>query len=107
MKPTFDPNDDGQLSNVAPVNKPVDEEVAIEMIVCSFALHLVKTPSELFTLLWELSTKARWFILLAPHKKPEVAPSCLSLLFRALILVRSRMAGDGSNGMWSPGKHVE
>lgn len=26
----------------------------IEMVVCSFALHLVESPSELFTLLWEL-----------------------------------------------------
>ncbi|EEB92979.1 hypothetical protein MPER_08430, partial [Moniliophthora perniciosa FA553] len=44
----------------------------VEMVVCSFALHLVESPSELFSLLWELSTKARWLIVLAPHKKPEI-----------------------------------
>ncbi|KAJ8080819.1 hypothetical protein PM082_017654 [Marasmius tenuissimus] len=44
----------------------------IEMVVCSFALHLVESPSELFSLLWELSTKARWLVVLAPHKKPEI-----------------------------------
>ncbi|KDQ62202.1 hypothetical protein JAAARDRAFT_30103 [Jaapia argillacea MUCL 33604] len=44
----------------------------LEMIVCSFALHLVPNPSELFALLWELSTKARWMVVLAPHKKPEI-----------------------------------
>ncbi|KAG6333790.1 hypothetical protein ID866_5301 [Astraeus odoratus] len=43
-----------------------------DMVVCSFALHLVESPSELFALLWELSTKARWLVVLAPHKKPEV-----------------------------------
>jgi hypothetical protein len=61
------------------------------MTVCSFALHLIESPSELFALLWELrcvahiistciqirrltntSTKCRWLVVLAPHKKPEV-----------------------------------
>jgi len=28
--------------------------VSIEMVICSFALHLIETPSELFALLWEL-----------------------------------------------------
>ncbi|TCD61027.1 hypothetical protein EIP91_009150 [Steccherinum ochraceum] len=44
----------------------------IEMVVCSFALHLVESPSELFALLWELSLRSRWLIILAPHKKPEL-----------------------------------
>lgn len=48
-------------------------EPLAEMVVCSFALHLVESPSELFSLLWELSTKARWLVILAPHKKPEVS----------------------------------
>lgn len=44
----------------------------IDMVVCSFALHLVESSSELFALLRELSTKALWLVVLAPHKKPEV-----------------------------------
>jgi len=44
----------------------------IEMIVCSFALHLIETPSELFALLYGLSHRARWLVVLAPHKRPEV-----------------------------------
>ncbi|TFK40694.1 hypothetical protein BDQ12DRAFT_679873 [Crucibulum laeve] len=44
----------------------------IEMVICSFAMHLIENPSELFSLLWELSTKARWLVILAPHKKPEL-----------------------------------
>ncbi|KAF8558371.1 hypothetical protein OG21DRAFT_1586242 [Imleria badia] len=44
----------------------------IDMVVCSFALHLVKSSSELFALLRELSTKAHWLVVLAPHKKPEI-----------------------------------
>jgi hypothetical protein len=48
------------------------EDNKIEMTVCSFALHLIESNSELFALLWELSTKSRWLIVIAPHKKPEV-----------------------------------
>lgn len=44
------------------------------MIVCSFALHLVPVQ-ELFPLCYELSTKTRWLVVLAPHKKPEVRHS--------------------------------
>lgn len=48
------------------------EDPIIEMVICSFALHLVEKPSELFALLWELSTKARWLVIIAPHKRPEI-----------------------------------
>jgi len=48
------------------------EPQILEMVICSFALHLVESPSELFALLWELSTKSRWLIVTAPHKKPEL-----------------------------------
>nr|XP_019044081.1 hypothetical protein I302_07361 [Kwoniella bestiolae CBS 10118]OCF23011.1 hypothetical protein I302_07361 [Kwoniella bestiolae CBS 10118] len=43
-----------------------------DMIICSFALHLVTSPSELFALLYELSGKARWLVIIAPHKKPDI-----------------------------------
>lgn len=46
--------------------------VILETVVCSFALHLIENPSLLFSLLWELSTKAKWLLVLAPHKKPEI-----------------------------------
>jgi len=49
----------------------------LEMVICSFALHLIDS-SELFALLWELSTKARWLVILEPHKKPEVINRSLS-----------------------------
>ena len=48
------------------------EDMEIEMVVCSFALHLIESSSELFALLWQLSTRARWLVVIAPHKKPEV-----------------------------------
>ncbi|KIM51364.1 hypothetical protein SCLCIDRAFT_1224588 [Scleroderma citrinum Foug A] len=54
------------------VGDAVDKPIIIDMVVCSFALHLVQSPSELFSLLWELSTKARWLVVLAPHKKPQI-----------------------------------
>ena len=71
--------------------QPEDEEARkiVEMTICSFALHLIESPSELFALLWQLrlvccsvrginisdmqcSLRTRWLIVLAPHKKPEV-----------------------------------
>lgn len=45
----------------------------IDMVISSFALHLC-TSSELFALLYELSTKATWLVVIAPHKKPEIKP---------------------------------
>jgi len=47
--------------------------IIIEMVICSFALHLVENSSQLFSLLWELSLKSRWLVVVAPHKKPEVS----------------------------------
>lgn len=83
------PDLQGQASNDHP--QPEDEEArkVVEMTICSFALHLIESPSELFALLWELrlvccsvrgidisdmqcSLRTRWLIVLAPHKKPEV-----------------------------------
>ena len=57
---------------------PPDETnpLKIDMVICSFALHLIESPSELFSTLWELSTKSRWLVVLAPHKKPEVSFAC-------------------------------
>jgi len=60
------------ISHASNVDAPIDR---IDMVVCSFALHLVESSSELFALLRELSTKAVWLVVLAPHKKPEVHTS--------------------------------
>jgi len=61
----LNPGNDGYL--VEP-----SEPLEIDMVICSFALHLTDNSSELFALLWELSIKSRWFVILAPHKKPEI-----------------------------------
>lgn len=42
------------------------ESPIIEMVVCSFALHLVEKPSELFALLWEL----RCVVFSSPNVRP-------------------------------------
>lgn len=42
-----------------------------DVIVCSFALHLCPA-SEVFGLLYTLSCSAKWLVVLAPHKRPEV-----------------------------------
>lgn len=66
-----------------PDTQPDKEGVVWDVILCSFALHLVP-PQELFPLCYELATKARWLAVIAPHKKPEVSPTAYSgcLLFR-------------------------
>lgn len=71
----------------------------IDMVVCSFALHLVESSSELFSLLRELSTKALWLVVLAPHKKPEVRTfrSWPALGF-SLFIVDQRRVGLGEMG---------
>lgn len=60
---------DGQLP---PDTDPRDDGTIYDLIICSFALHLLTEPSELFALLYELSTKCRWLAVIAPHKKPEI-----------------------------------
>ncbi|EJT97863.1 hypothetical protein DACRYDRAFT_71540, partial [Dacryopinax primogenitus] len=57
----------GEVSGVSASPQTVD------MVVSSFALHLC-TPSELFSLLYELSLKSKWLVVIAPHKKPEIKP---------------------------------
>ncbi|TNY22722.1 hypothetical protein DMC30DRAFT_348554 [Rhodotorula diobovata] len=46
-----------------------------DLVVISFALHLVETSSELWALLDQLSKRARWLCVTAPHKKPDVKDS--------------------------------
>jgi len=43
-----------------------------ELVICSFALHLITSPGALFALLSTLSYGARWLVVLEPHKKPEI-----------------------------------
>lgn len=50
-----------------------DEPTAIyDLVICSFALHLLTDPSQLWALLYALSTRARHLVVLAPHKKPAI-----------------------------------
>ncbi|KAG8740516.1 hypothetical protein FRC12_015980 [Ceratobasidium sp. 428] len=43
-----------------------------DLVICSFALHLVTSPGALFALLSTLSYGAKWLVVLEPHKKPEI-----------------------------------
>ena len=81
------------VSREGKVDSSIDR---IDMVVCSFALHLVESSSELFALLRELSTKALWLIVLAPHKKPEVrSVSCLVYTWIQQLSRRSKKGGVG------------
>ncbi|KAG8760333.1 hypothetical protein FRC14_003345 [Serendipita sp. 396] len=59
--------------NIEPMND--SDNPHLEMAICSFALHLIETPSQLYGLLTELSQKTRWLVVIAPHKKPEIKSS--------------------------------
>ena len=72
-----------------------------DITICSFALHLVPSAGELFNLLYELSSKTEWLIVIAPHKKPEVSSAGCE---RATADGRSRMGGDGSDGTFRLGQ---
>jgi len=81
----------------------------VDMVICSFALHLLEELSERWALS-ELSWKATWLVVLEPHKKPEVSPSPAllpSILFRGqLQTLRSKRAGDGPSGTSMTGRVV-
>ncbi|KAH7336926.1 hypothetical protein B0J17DRAFT_665458 [Rhizoctonia solani] len=53
------------------VSHPEDREL-YDLVICSFALHLLTTPGTLYELLSALSYGARWLVVLEPHKKPEI-----------------------------------
>lgn len=63
-----------------------------DIVIISFALHLVETSSELWALLTELSKRARWLVVIAPHKKPDVSwqtrSSALSVAKRLILSSR-------------------
>ncbi|KZT56438.1 hypothetical protein CALCODRAFT_524292 [Calocera cornea HHB12733] len=73
--PSLVAGDEGRSGDVASGEAPDATMMPqiIDMVVSSFALHLC-TPSELFALLYELSRKSTWLVVLAPHKKPEIKP---------------------------------
>lgn len=71
----------GSLQEITvPEPNETENQYLIDTVVCSFALHLVKSPSGLFSLLWQLSLRSRWLVILAPHKRPEVPFFCFFTL---------------------------
>jgi hypothetical protein len=73
-----------------------------DLVICSFALHLVGDHSAMFSLLYQLSLRAKWMIVLAPHKKPEVssvrAKTLQAHTDHPITSDRSRKAGAGFIG---------
>ena len=62
--PPESPSPEGSLRGHSPSKSSIStaaslEANIIEMVVCSFALHLIEKPSELFALLWELRCVSR------------------------------------------------
>ncbi|GAA5973399.1 hypothetical protein JCM21900_004911 [Sporobolomyces salmonicolor] len=64
----------GELPPPGGASAPPAEDVVelYDLVVVSFALHLVESPSELWALLAALGKRARWLCVTAPHKKPDI-----------------------------------
>jgi hypothetical protein len=80
-----------------------------DLVICSFALHLVGDHSEMFSLLYALSQRAKWMLVLAPHKKPEVSSHSFGFQVVAILICRFptnrlKRAGAGSTGIFRRGK---
>ncbi|BGP24426.1 hypothetical protein Rt10032_c03g1453 [Rhodotorula toruloides] len=60
---------------IEPPEEGDDEVKLYDIVVISFALHLVESSSELWALLAELGKRARWLVITSPHKKPEIKSS--------------------------------
>jgi len=59
------------LCHIADGKLPEEPEI-YDIAICSFALHLLTESSQLWSLLNSLSTRARYLVVLAPHKKPAI-----------------------------------
>ncbi|KAL7010021.1 hypothetical protein EMMF5_000040 [Cystobasidiomycetes sp. EMM_F5] len=59
------------FADVANGNLPDDPPV-FDMVISSFALHLLNESSQLWSLLTTLSRRSKYLVVLAPHKKPAI-----------------------------------
>lgn len=62
------------LSTNQPSEEEGSEEEEYDITIISFALHLLQTNSELWSLLSLLAKRSKYLVILAPHKKPTVRP---------------------------------
>lgn len=49
-----------------------DDDVLYDLTICSFALHLLTNPSELWALLQTLQRRTQHLVVVAPHKLPHI-----------------------------------
>lgn len=63
-----------------------------DMIICSFAMHLIE-PSKLFVLLWRLRAHSDRLVIITPHKRPVIKPNTWWMLHeeRSFERVRGRI----------------
>jgi hypothetical protein len=59
------------FSDIADGGLP-DKPELYDLAICSFALHLLTETSQLWALLSHLATRAKYLVVLAPHKKPNI-----------------------------------
>jgi hypothetical protein len=57
------------------------EDAYFDLVICSYSLHLLTNPSELFAFLDALKSRCRYLVVIAPHKLPQVRPAWLQMVF--------------------------
>lgn len=55
-----------------PEPAPSTNDGVYDLTICSFALHLLTNPSELWALLQTLQYHTRYLVVIAPHKQPQI-----------------------------------
>ncbi|WBW72236.1 methyltransferase [Schizosaccharomyces osmophilus] len=50
------------------------EDGIYDLVICSFALHLLTDPSKLFATCYALAAQCRWLLIVGPHKQPMLKP---------------------------------
>lgn len=51
---------------------PRDDDVKYDLVIVSYALHLLSSDDQLYALLHTLSRSCKWLVIISPHKKPAL-----------------------------------
>ncbi|KAG8742513.1 hypothetical protein FRC10_001347 [Ceratobasidium sp. 414] len=92
-------------STAGPSNPQSPTQELYDLVICSFALHLVTSPGALFALLSTLSYGARWLVVLEPHKKPEIKEGWGWVLWDVAHWKEAEI-GPGKEGDFVKERHV-
>lgn len=52
--------------------EPTNDDVKYDLVIVSYALHLLSSDDQLYALLHTLSRSCKWLVIISPHKKPAL-----------------------------------